>query len=588
MKKILVTICCFAISYAYSQNPTVEQKKQAIKVVDELIYNYMQYSKSFKYLPQLKTLFDAKATVPNELIPSYFYGDKTNPEKILNVTIDDYVKKQNEIYPEGYTKVSFLNSAIDYSGLNNNLVKVIFQKSYNGTTNLGLNLESIDTILLNIKLGADFNSAIIAKVELIGHSLNHLNDDDMDFVSNDKDKCKDEKGFNTPDGCFTEEERVVVEAHLVKLIQNHKDSLKYIADIPNYTSKINTLETLAKQPPHYWLNGSVSSGILSATLTDATYGYSNHGNIQGLYINPNTTFSSGNYFQGNLGVNYFFGEKANFGVGLGFGYNMISGTATKSAFHTEYQATDKWSGIYRQIISSNGSIKEKQAYSNLIIPITLIYKGNINDKFGYNIEAGLLYNGSYSSSMNSTTASFNYEAIYQFSNITNSPTTNFDNGTSAAPNDWLITLNQGASHDPSKNGATYLNNMRTEGFNVGTNLTPVTTNKTAKFATGSIGFVFKPSVSYKLNETTSINAGLYISASSFKPSTINEYELVDNNVNYNTLMNGVSKMSNTMYGINISFVKAIFFNPKKWKDNIDATRSLLSDEKEKLSKLQNH
>ena len=593
MKKIFVTILCFATGYAFAQTPTVDQKKQAIKVVDELIYNFMQYSvsKQSKDVPKFKKLFAPGATIPNEIVPDYFYGgdwSKANPEKIRNVSIEDYFQKITEIYPEGYDIVKFKNSAIDYSKLNNNQVRIIFKKNITAFTKTGLQLEANDTIQLNINLTADFSAALINKIDLLGHKLTHINDDDMDFVSNDKDKCPGIKGLNSPDGCRTAQEQAEYDAWIKKLKENHEDSLRYVGDIPGYNSKIKSLVTLAAQPPHYWLNAGIAAGMVSATFTDATYGYNNP--AVGKTNNPTTTFSSGNFVQGNLGVNYFFGEKANFGVGLGIGYNMISGTATKSAFHTEYEANDKWStssttGVYRQLISSVGSIKEKQSYSNLVIPITLIYKGDINEKFGYSVEAGLLYNASYSSTMSSTDASFNYEAIYQFSGTPGSPTTNYNDPTAT---DWLITLNP-AGHQSALN-VDYINKMHNEGFNVGYHLTPGTTNKAGKFA-GSMGFVFKPSVAYKLNETTKLNVGLYVSASSFKPSTTNSnYQLVDNNVttvNYNTLMNGVSNISNTMYGINITLVKAIFFNPKKWKDQIDATKVVLQDETNKLNQLQN-
>lgn len=586
MKKYLSIIFCFAICSAYSQTPSTEQKKQSFKVVDELVNNYMQYSKinDPSTIQAFKQLFAKDATIPNEIIPAYFYNNKKQPEKILSVSVADYLAKLNEVYPKGYDFVKFLNSAISYKNISKKEVKVIFQKNISAYTNTGLQLEVIDTVQLNIVLAADYTSAAIAKIDLLGTSLKLVNDDDKDFVSNDNDKCKTVRGLYTLDGCYTVQEQQYIDSVVMAKAKIHKDSLEYVSKIKSLNSESITLTKLAATPPHWWVNIGVAGGSVSSTISGEN---AYKADVVKANTIPTSTFKSGNFMQFNVGLNYFFGAKANFGIGLGLNYNNISGNVAKDSFHVEYKEKDKSGSDFTQLVSSRGAITEKVGITELSIPITLIYKGDFSKKMGFNIEAGILYNLSYNSTTSSTNSMFDLEAQYLFSGSAANGGNYYDAINPSEKTSWLITRKQAIANGATDGGTAYLNTMEGYGFYVGASKTATKSTTISNFQSGSIGFIIKPSLSYHFNNTASINAGIVFTSTTFNQTT-NTYRVFDktqNSLNYNTLLNGVNTMANSNIGVHISFTKALFYNVAKWKSSLEKVNTDLMDYQNKLNTL---
>ncbi len=195
------------------------------------------------------------------------------------------------------------------------------------------------------------------------------------------------------------------------------------------------------------LGGMLSQNL---TLANPNAGYTNNvnNNISGL------KFDNGYSFGGDAEVGYFFGRKAHFGIGTGVMYLYQQYDLTMDKFHVEYQSTDNAGNTFRQLITSNGPIKENVTVSNINIPLVLKYKKRFTRRVGFTADAGILYNLQIKNSY-TTNAAFDYEAVYQYTTPPHGLPTLYDNSPTPNANDFLLTKAHFSNENPAGNVANY-------------------------------------------------------------------------------------------------------------------------------------
>jgi outer membrane protein OmpA-like peptidoglycan-associated protein len=320
-------------------------------------------------------------------------------------------------------------------------------------------------------------------------------------------------------------------------------------------------------------------GMASQTFTTANTA-ANYPN--GLNLNTgNLKYNNGSSFGGDAQIGFFFGQMRHFGIGTGFLYTEQHGNASLDGYHAEYQATDGNGNIYRQVVTGN-NINEVVNSSNMNIPLVLKYKTRFNKHWGFSTDAGALINLQMRNNY-TTSASFNYEAIYKLEQTGDAGTTSvYDNSPVASPSDWFVTKAEFLKNNPGGNYQNYVNTERAAGINVGEGLSPNTTKGTTSYTMGSVGLLVQPSLNYYLSDYVALNLGVYYMMQPFKNGAQSNYRLESGIGTYNSVLNNVTASTNQEYGINFG---ARFFFRKNQKtplnitfiDESAPTQCLLSD-----------
>jgi len=344
-------------------------------------------------------------------------------------------------------------------------------------------------------------------------------------------------------------------------------ALSAIAQAPDANSQSDT----AKHHRRYYkpdnqlgrwvIDLNALGGPMTQSLTTAnTYGnYTNgiSGNNTG-----NLTFKNGMSYGGDAQIGYFFGSKAHWGIGTGIMYLNQTGDADLDAFHVQYQSTDNAGNTFRQVITADNPITEKITVTNINIPLLLKYKIRFSKRFGFTADAGLLFNVQMKNAYN-TNASFDYEAIYQFTNPPNGLPTLYDNGATPNVNDYLITKSNYLAHTDNPNGLNaYFQSQNAKGYNVGLGMMPSSNNKgNVSYATGTVGFMFQPSINYFLSDWCALNIGGYFIFQPFNNTVQQGYRLTDKVGGYSSVLNSVSSGTSETYGGNLGV--RFFFGRKQ-------------------------
>ncbi|HRH49204.1 MAG TPA: hypothetical protein PLP23_10655 [Panacibacter sp.] len=627
MKKLLSILLLTAAVSAFAQAPNAEQKKNLYVSIDSLLINYIKYSGfvlptqnsiTDGAIVKFKSLFTPDAIIPDEMNTAFYDGDKKNPEKIVSRSIDALGATMKKDYPDG-VNVKLLNSNVSFKDIAGKTIKLLLEKNTVGNTASGLNFENHDTIVLTVKIvSEDYSKLQISGITIVGYSLKFNNDTDHDFVINSKDACPTEAGFFQANGCLTAPEIATIAARkktmdsLVQVeIKRVADSIaaekkrvadsiavvkkriedsiarvrareKEIKDSISLSEFMAKLDRKSKEPAHWVLSLGVNGGAFSSTVTesDLLNHYDSHLSNS---TNDPTKFSGKSSVGGDLQLHYFFGPKADFGIGVGIGYQGMKGDIEKNNFSVQYKAQDnavngRPSVVYRQIITLLNPIKEDVSINNLSVPVTLMYKTTFSKKIGFQIEGGIVYNLKFGNSIGSTNALFDREAIYKY---TSDGTTVYDgNPTTPDQTSWLITKDQASKHSSVLTTEQYFQKMNTNGYNVGLNESASSVTKKFDFDNGSIGLIVRPSVSYIVSNQFSLSLGFYYSSTSFSQNA-SGYKLIDEHLNYSSLVNGLSKMSVSSYGVRLSITQALFYNPAKWAGQVKQYRDQLKLKKVK-------
>jgi hypothetical protein len=299
-------------------------------------------------------------------------------------------------------------------------------------------------------------------------------------------------------------------------------------------------------------------GNLSGTLRNGSAGYQQANTDS--FRTPGLTYKAGNYFGGFVQIERFFGSKANFGIGAGVAFSTMKATLSAESFRTQFKATSSVGGRnfdYRQIITSNAPFEEQVKLTNVSIPIMLIYKGDINRKLGFRIEAGAALSMSAQTTMEATSGTFDYEAVYRFTG---------DNGAVYSPttgaNDWIITRNFIAIHGGQD---VYGQFAALKDYGVALDYKPGESqqSRTSALKAGG-GLMVRPAITYKVNEDFGLNLGFFYSSTSMTGGSAN-YQLMNERKEYNTLLNGFDNLKTSSYGVTLSITHSLFYPRARWK-----------------------
>jgi|GEM_PF-2414577 len=248
-------------------------------------------------------------------------------------------------------------------------------------------------------------------------------------------------------------------------------------------------------------------------------------------------------------VGFFFDREGRYGVGTGLMFAQQYGHLTLDNFHIEYKSTDNFNNTFRQSLTSIGQIDERMNINTISIPLLFKYKLKLNEMFGFNADAGLLFNINERVHYK-TNAAFNYEAIYQYSGTQGNLVPVYDFSAVPAAGDVLLTQSQYLQTNAASGLQNYFNTLRSEGYNVGLNVKPG--NKgTVSSVKGSVGILLRPSVNVVMSHAISITAGVYYMYDGITHNTPASYRLTDKVGQYDPLSDAVSKAHGHSMGITL-------------------------------------
>ncbi len=302
--------------------------------------------------------------------------------------------------------------------------------------------------------------------------------------------------------------------------------------------------------------GGVLTRDMNLANTSGNYTNGISGNNTG-----DMNFRNGTSYGADAQLGYFFGSKGHFGIGAGLMYLYQQGDLTLENFHVQYAANDNNGNVYRQVITANDKITEKITVTNVNIPLLLKYKTRFSRRFGFTADAGILYNLQMRHEYK-TNASFDYEAIYQFTGGGDNGTpTVYDNNPTPNSNDYLITRNSYLSHHQGGDVNAYFNSQYQHGYNVGLDVKPNGNSGTVDYLNGTVGFMFQPSLNYFLSDWCALNIGAYYIYQPYNNSVPTGYRLTDKVGGYNSALNSVSSGNSQSYGGNLGI--RFFFGNKQ-------------------------
>lgn len=259
-------------------------------------------------------------------------------------------------------------------------------------------------------------------------------------------------------------------------------------------------------------------------------------------------FSNGWSVGGDAQVGFFFGRKRHWGLGTGFNYMYQMGNAGLRDFHVEYQATDYNGNVYRQVVSSNYKLSDKLSTTNMNIPLVLKYKNRFSRHWGFTADAGALFNIQAKNEYR-TSGSFNYEAIYKFAE--GGTTTVYDYNATPDASDYFITKANFLRDNPNGNVQAYFDLLRSQGNNVGLNVSPATQTGTVSYKTGSVGAIVRPSMNLFLSDNVALDFGVYYVYQTFKNDAVSGYTVTGRVGDYNPTLHNVTSVATHNFGLNI-------------------------------------
>lgn len=317
--------------------------------------------------------------------------------------------------------------------------------------------------------------------------------------------------------------------------------------------------------PRWVIDVNLMGGLLNQNLDVP--------NTTGNYLNAiNSNISKPEFINGmtygadvQLGV--FFGPKRHFGIGTGLLYFYQMGDLDLAKFKVEYQATDYRNDVYRQVISTSKGAKEAITISNFNIPLLLKYKTKFSKRWGFTVDAGVLFNVQNTHSYNSD-ASFDYEAIYKYEPTETGVRAVYDNSPIPSSTSILFTkAHAGMSHSDAQL-VEYFNGLRAMGYNVGLNVKPTTNSGDVSFTTGSIGYLVRPAMSLYLNDNVALNFGVFYAYQKFSQEANSSYMFTNSPGDYTSALKSVKSSDNHSYGLNAG-IRFLFGAPRdRDKDGI--------------------
>ena len=230
----------------------------------------------------------------------------------------------------------------------------------------------------------------------------------------------------------------------------------------------------------------------------------NGGSFNAAYLNVLTSgsgqfkFEKGYVVGADAQIGYFFGESQHFGVGTGLKFQ---------------------------------------------IPLVVKYKTMLIDRLGLTADAGLLINLAFSQGYK-TNASFDYEAIYKYNPESGQYV--YDDSIPYSKNDVLYTK----AATKSSNVTQTFDTLRAAGLNVGIGQRPNSSSGKVSANGISVGFLFRPALTYYVTERLSINLGLYFTYQNVNEAQQTAYKITDKVGQYSSLLNNLSSDKQLIVGAN--------------------------------------
>lgn len=284
------------------------------------------------------------------------------------------------------------------------------------------------------------------------------------------------------------------------------------------------------------------------------------------YLNAlNTNISNleqkkGSHIGFNASFGYYFGKKRMIGLGTGFQFLQSQYELGLETFAVEFQSVDEQGQTFRQIIRSNNPIQEQIKQSTMGIPVMLLFKKELNQHWGINLDAGMVFNFSSKGTFSAENANFDYEAIYK---LDNNGVPMYDNSSIPDPNSWLITAEHYNRVHPTGDVNAYFDNLQNQGFNVGLGVSPTTTDGDLSKLKVNASWMIRPSVSYKLNSNVALHLNLMLQQvkTTFKNS--GNHQMTNQLGTYSSMTNSLK--SNTQLFYNVGLGMRYYFGEKKEK-----------------------
>lgn len=417
MKSVLLfLLVLITVSFSFAQKYNREQKIIISSHIDSLLKGYLQKStllevgtikRSDAILREYKSLFASDAMIFDDINPVFDSLETvSNPYKLVSKPLNEYYKGLVRDFPLGFI-VNNRKLNINYSELESNIVKVALERNIKGTNAVNYyKLSNHDTLLLTLQIEKDLSVKIINISSLSKtNNLKVLNDNDLDGVINDKDRCPDEKGKRGLNGCPDRDNDGIAD----------RDD-----DCP---SEFGPKSNQGCEPSTFTysvvLSGTIGYQINKHILSMPTSGFgyeqmdkvkSTFGKVRNPGVKPSLAL--------NLNLAYYFGKKKfkkNFGVAGGVFITNYNDDYLISGVKYYFKSSD---GVdsYRRIVTLDNA-RENISFSMLDISLQLKYRGKLkNTKFATEIGIG----PGYITSINSYkyNAKLDYEGIYQFNKNT--------------------------------------------------------------------------------------------------------------------------------------------------------------------------
>lgn len=369
---------------------------------------------------------------------------------------------------------------------------------------------------------------------------------------------------------------------MVAHAQNTGDSAKN-ATTPELKELINSaplhkLKSLDEVLPRWSFDLNYRFGVLNQTMQfiDLKKAYGPNNQSSSRYVAPKFTNGTGN--GGELFLNYFFSKNRMWGLGLGAQYIRYTGQNWMDDMYSDYQATDSKGRIYRQIIRSNGTLKEDVNIDNLNIPLLLRFKHQFGraqkpSNFGFSFDIGPVF-GIYNQSASDASGKFSYEAVYKLSSDKSAIVSGFDAGVPPNTNtSWVLTEAAYNSVHNDGQASAYLDGIRRQnaGFNVGLNkdIAPSQRSQDASYNTISMGALLQLGLSYQLSYHVTFMLNGYYMYQRYRNTGNDNYHPTDYVVeeagnlygSYKPLTSGFSYSDYSSYGLTAGF--RVFFGEKR-------------------------
>lgn len=246
--------------------------------------------------------------------------------------------------------------------------------------------------------------------------------------------------------------------------------------------------------------------------------------------------SSGINYGADLNFGYFFGPKKNFGLGTGLQFVSQSYNLNMDKFAIEYQSTDNFGSTFRQGLRANGGVEEKLVARSLGLPVLLLYKKQLNERWGLNLDLGVVFN-LWSKTTYTSESNFDYEAIYAFDGNGNPI---YDANPVPDPNDWLITKAHYEKVNNDGNVNNYFEGLHQQGYNVGLGVNPDKKEGDVKDYVIQTSFFIQPGVSYRIKPNLALHGQIAYRRLVVEHGNSSNYKTTDTRGSYQTMSDGLN------------------------------------------------